>query len=558
MSGFANSITESGHYDSASYAAGEPITVRDEGGFWNGDTDVIVIGLGAAGASAAIEARAGGKQVMVLERFEGGGATALSGGIYYGGATEQLRAAGFADSVDEMYSYLKNEIDGAVQDTTLRDFCNSSAENLKWLEAQGVEFGCRVDEEKRSYPRVGYDLYYSGNERASSNKKLSKPAPRGHRVSGKGFTGGVLAEKLIQSAIAQGVDVRLQARVRRLIVGDSGEIVGAEALVIPSTSRAALRHKKLIRKVNKYQRFLPHIALNTLRQISKLEDAEGVLCRIKASKGVILATGSFAFNRAMINRYAPNYINAMPVGTVGCDGSGIRLGQSVGGAVSYMDRVSAWRSISPPSCFVKGIIVNREGRRFSAEDSYLGHIGRAIVEQQNDSAWIIIEKSELKQDYLETLPRVNSGWLSLGAAFLVNLIVNLKKSSSLEGLAKACGIDASGLVDTVAGYNKMVDVGIDEFEKASKYLKKIGSGSYYALSLSTKNPLLPCPSIPMGGLSIDEMTGSVLREDGSAIKGLYAAGRCAVGIPSGFYISGTAVADCVYSGRRAAKHICST
>ena len=558
MNSRAHAISENDYFDSASYVGGEAITELNEDGFWSEDTDILVIGLGAAGASAALEARAGGRRVTVLERFEGGGATALSGGIYYGGATEQLRAAGFADSADEMYSYLKKEIAGAIQDATLRDFCNSSAENLKWLETHGVEFGCRVDEEKRSYPRVGYDLYYSGNERASSNTKISKPAPRGHRVSGKGFTGGVLAKKLIQSALAKGISIKTQVRVTRLVVSESGAVVGVEALVIPEDSRAARLHRKLIRKINRYQRFIPGVALRTLKQISALEETEGVPYRIKARQGVILATGSFAFNRAMLSRYAPNYINAMPVGTVGCDGSGIRLGQSVGGAVSHMERVSAWRSIAPPTSFVKGVVVNAQGQRFVAEDIYLGHLGRLIVEQENDRAWVIIDKSGIKNAFIEALPRMNDNWLSFGAPLLLNLLLSLKKSSTLAGLAKTCGIDEMELVNTVHTYNKIVVTGVDPLEKSSKYLKKLQNPPYYALNLSTKNSLFPCPSIPMGGLKIDERTGAVLAEGGHSIKGLYAAGRCAVGIPSGFYVSGTSIADCVYSGRRAAKHICAS
>ncbi|MBU1833077.1 MAG: FAD-binding protein [Gammaproteobacteria bacterium] len=542
--------------DSASYVVNEPLLASDESGFWSEDTDVLVVGLGAAGASAALEACAQGKRVTVLERFDGGGATALSGGIYYGGATEHLRAAGFEDTPEQMYTYLHKEISGAVSDTTLRDFCARSAENLQWLESHGVEFGSRVDTCKRSYPRAGCDLYYSGNERAKSNAVLSTPAPRGHRVSGKGFTGSVLAEKLIKSATERGVVIKRQVRVTRLIVDKSGAVVGVEALAIPAGSKAARTHQKLIAKINRYQRFIPALAFGTLRRIAELEATEGVVCRISAQRGVILATGSFAFNRAMVNQYAAHYIDAIPIGTVGCDGSGIRLGQSVGGIVSHMDKVSAWRSLSPPLSFVSGIVVNKAGQRFVAEDVYLGHLGRLLVEQENDCAWLIADKSAIKNAYREAMPKLNDNWLSFGAPLLLNLLVNLKKSATLSGLALKCDIDEVGLGNTVATYNEIVTNGVDPFEKSSAYLQKFGAGPYYALNLSTKNKLFPCPSIPMGGLKVDEQSGGVLQNSGERIAGLYAVGRCAVGIPAGFYISGTSIADCIYSGRRAAKHAC--
>ncbi|MFT4920202.1 MAG: 3-oxo-5alpha-steroid 4-dehydrogenase [Zhongshania aliphaticivorans] len=544
--------------DSASYVANEPLLASDAADFWSDDTDVLVVGLGAAGASAALEARAQGKRVTVLERFEGGGATALSGGIYYGGATEHLQAAGFDDTPEQMYAYLHREIAGAVSDATLRDFCDNSSANLKWLESYGVAFGSRVDTAKRSYPRAGYDLYYSGNERANSNASVSTPAPRGHRVSGKGFTGSVLAAKLIQSAEHRGVIIKRQVRVTRLIVSSSGAVVGVEALAIPAASKAARIHQKLIAKINRYQRFIPALALATLQRIAELEASAGVIYRLRAHCGVILATGSFAFNRAMVNQYAANYIDAIPVGTVGCDGSGIRLGQSVGGAISHMDRVSAWRSLSPPISFVKGIVVNKAGQRFVAEDVYLGHLGRLLVEQEQDCAWLIVDKSAIKGAYREALPKLNDNWLSFGAPLLLNLLVNLKKSASLSGLAEKCAIDEAGLSTTVSAYNNIVAKELDPLEKSSAYLQKIESGPYYALNLSTKNKLFPCPSIPMGGLKVEEHSGAVLHENGRVIQGLYAVGRCAVGIPAGFYISGTSLADCVYSGRRAAKHACQS
>ena len=78
-------------------------------------------------------------------------------------------------------------------------------------------------------------------------------------------------------------------------------------------------------------------------------------------------------------------------------------------------------------------------------------------------------------------------------------------------------------------------------------------GPYYALDISLDSKTLPCAVITFGGLTVDEKTGQVMRDDGSGIPGLYAAGRTAVGIPSNHYVSGLAIADCVFSGRRAAR-----
>src|SRR5262245_66295155 len=103
--------------------------------------DVVVVGFGAAGACAAIEAATAGASVVVLDRFGGGGATALSGGVVYaGGGTPHQRAAGVDDTPGAMYDYLRTEVGDAVSPATLRDFCDGSTAMLEWLSELGVLF----------------------------------------------------------------------------------------------------------------------------------------------------------------------------------------------------------------------------------------------------------------------------------------------------------------------------------------------------------------------------------------------------------------------------------
>ena len=143
---------------------------------------VVVVGFGAAGACAAIEAADAGADVLVLDRFDGGGATALSGGVVYaGGGTAQQAKAGIADTPDAMYDYLTHEVGDAVMPQTLRDFCDGSADMLAWLEDKGVPFASTVCPYKTSYPTDRHYLYYSCSETL-----YDKPAPRGHRTAGRG------------------------------------------------------------------------------------------------------------------------------------------------------------------------------------------------------------------------------------------------------------------------------------------------------------------------------------------------------------------------------------
>jgi 3-oxo-5alpha-steroid 4-dehydrogenase len=521
---------------------------------WDDSADVLVVGFGGAGVSAALQAREQGADVLALERFEGGGATALCGGIYYGGATRHLREAGFEDTPEAMYRYLKLEIGDAVRDETLRRFCDQSNPNLEWLESHGVRFGSKAYVGKRSYPPAGHDLYFSGNERWGGHVDAPAPAPRGHKVVGPNFTGSVLFEHLRGAAMAKGVRLRRHCRVERLIVDAQGRVIGLEATQLPEDSEPRKRHRTLIRRVNAFLRFSEKQSLKTAERIERLED-QGVRVRIRAHRGVILSTGSFAFNREMVGRHAPAYAQAMPLGTLGCDGSGVALGQSVGADVSHMHMVSAWRSIVPPSSFLEGMVVNRQGQRFISEDIYLGHMGMHIAERQGGKAWVVVDRDMFRRAFRETLPSRGNSWFNFGMPLLINLLFNRRKGATIAELAGRCGIDPAGLQRTLNDYNEAARRGEDPLHKHRDYRRPLGEGPYYGIDISIANAKFPCPSIPMGGLRVDEDSGQVLRGDGSPIAGLYAAGRAAAGIPSGFYISGISVADCVFSGRRAARAV---
>src|SRR5690606_4889688 len=217
-----------------------PLRLRDVASF-DDEADVIVVGFGGAGACAALEARAAGADVLVLDRFDGGGATAISGGVFYaGGGTRVQREAKVEDSVEAMYEYLKLEVKGVVSDETLRDFCEQSSRNLEWLSSHGVPFEGSLCPVKTSYPTDDYYLYYSGNEGFAPYKDAAKPAPRGHRAKGKGLPGENFYAPLRESAIQKGVRVSFLTLVTRLVLDDEGEVVGVEAQVVEDRVAATL------------------------------------------------------------------------------------------------------------------------------------------------------------------------------------------------------------------------------------------------------------------------------------------------------------------------------
>jgi 3-oxo-5alpha-steroid 4-dehydrogenase len=135
-----------------------------------------------------------------------------------------------------------------------------------------------------------------------------------------------------------------------------------------------------------------------------------------------------------------------------------------------------------------------------------------------------------------------------------------RKAATLPGLARKLGISASGLSATVDAYNAAITSGgEDPAHKAPELCAPIVRPPFYGIDISVRPSLTyPVPGLTLGGLKVDGDTGLVIDEQGRQIPGLYAAGRTAVGICSHSYVSGLALADCVFSGRRAGEHAAAT
>ncbi|MGH8382853.1 FAD-binding protein [Pseudomonas sp.] len=522
---------------------------------WDEQAELLVVGFGGAGACAAIEAASHGLSVLALDRFDGGGATALSGGVVYaGGGTPYQQRAGYQDSVEAMFNYLRQEVGDAVGETTLRDFCERSREQLTWLERQGVTFEASVPPQKTSYPSDQYYLYYSGNEAVPAYAAHAAPAPRGHRAKGPGMSGASLFAPLRASALRQGVRLRSQCEVRQLVLDDSDRVLGVEAWQLAPGSRAARRHARLARWASAIHMYAPALAEQLRKRLRRIEQRHAVRTLIRASKGVLLSCGGFIFNRALVKHHAPQYLAGLPLGTTACDGSGIALGQSAGGALARMDKISAWRFINPPLAWARGMIVNGQGRRYCNEEVYGATLGHAMVEEQNGRAILILNRTLVR----EALSQVGPGkvWQFQRVPVLLNLLFNVRRSKSLETLAKRYGLPSDSLRQSVAAYSCAARGEMaDPLGKSPAMLSSLEAGPWYALDLSYDSRLFPCPAITLGGLRVNERSGQVLDLHGAPIAGLYSAGRSAVGIASNLYVSGLSLADCIYSGRRAAAHI---
>jgi len=460
---------------------------------WDGTADVVIVGLGAAGAAAAIEARRAGASVLVLERAEaGGGTSALAGGIiYYGGGTPLQTALGYEDSPDNMFKYLMASSGPAADEAKVRLFCDGSVELYDWTVKLGVPF------KESFYPGISLPLtddglLFSGSEQAHPFDKVATPAPRGHKPRAKGDGGGaLLMEKLIAGARSEGAEIITGVIAEELIQRASGEVVGVMTYI------------------------------------------DGVEHNYLAKKGVVLAAGGFCRNRDMMERYAPIYLGCdTPIGVAGDDGRGIRMGMGAGGDAVRMDSGFCAMPFHPPDKLIQGILVNRHGQRFINEDRYYGDTGNVIVREQHGGAILIVDK-DCDVDSKYARPK------------------DVAKTRSIKEMEERLGLPAPALQNTVELYNRYAAKGEDPlFHKAKKFVKPLDRPPFRALDCSTDAAYYPY--FTLGGLHTSP-GGEVLNAGGRPIQGLYAAGRTTSGVAALGYSSGISIADALFFGRLAGK-----
>ncbi len=549
----------------------DPLVIADPEQFtWDETADLVVVGLGGAGVAAALEGLERGLKVTAVDRYEGGGSTAANGGIFYaGGGTKIQKEAGEDDSPEEMYKYLKIEVGDVVSDETLRKFVEESVETVDWILANGGKLNSKVWKKKASYPPLAYFLYHPDNSLVASYVARAKPAARGHRAhisNGKKAWGvGIgIWGPLRDSAMAKGLKFHRYSEARQLARDSTGRVIGVKILSIPAGSSAAAKFGSFIKTADWLLAMLPPtlpfaaitIGLGSwyLKRAAKIEAENRQERWIRAKEGVLLSTGGFIMNNTMVRHFAPTYATGMPNGTLGDQGQGIMMGAGAGGQLALMDKISAWRFINPPKAWSDAIVVNAQGKRMIDETVYGASLGEQIGDHNGGVGYIIYDKNLRKQAFKQALdPLIVPFQRDIT---ILNLLFNYKKADTIDALAHKAGIDALGLIGTVAAYNRAArGEQPDPFGKQTTDMVPIVAPPFYAMDISINSRFLPLPVITFGGLRIEERSGLVLDETGQTIPGLYAAGRTAVGVASNTYVSGLSFADCVFSGRRVARHV---
>ncbi|HKY91884.1 MAG TPA: FAD-dependent oxidoreductase [Nevskiaceae bacterium] len=467
---------------------------------WDHEAEVVVVGFGAAGACAAIEAAQAGARVILLECTSGnGGTSALSGGeIYLGGngGTPIQRAAGFTDATEDLYQYLLMVGGPNADAARCRAYAENSLAHYEWLVQQGVVYKNSFIPERIVEPMTDDCLIWSGSEEAWPFVEKAKPCPRGHTPQFMGMGAGrMLMDVLAARVTALGVDVRYDHRVQALATGADGRVEG------------------LVARVDNEPR------------------------TFRATRGVILCAGGFVMNRDMVRRHCPLLLRSEhPIGTVD-DGSGILLGQSVGGNAINMAEGFTTLPWYPPETLIRGIFVNEAGQRFINEDCYHGRVSHHCLQQAGNRIFLLQDGETYAEPAFGQFAKI--GIAATGETW--------------DEVERELDLPEGALVTTLEVYNRHAAQGSDPlFRKARKWIKPLTVPPFVALDCRIDATFFS--SFTLGGLDTLP-TGEVLRADKTPVAGLYAAGRTACGLPrwGEAYSSGLSLADATYFGRQAGR-----
>ena len=189
---------------------------------WDDEVDVVVVGLGCAGASAAIEASEAGAEVLVLEAAAmGGGTSAMSGGlIYLGGGTPIQEACGYTDTAEDMERFLTAACGPDAPADKIAAYCQGSVDHYHWLVDHGVPFEARFHPEPSREPPDDSGLVFSGGEDSWPFTEIAPAVPRGHHPKFPDAAGGFLMQRLIEAVGQTAARVQTDAVVERLVVAE--------------------------------------------------------------------------------------------------------------------------------------------------------------------------------------------------------------------------------------------------------------------------------------------------------------------------------------------------
>lgn len=406
---------------------------------WDMETDVLVLGFGAAGATAAVTAFDAGSDVLILEKMPfPGGNTAVCGGAIYGTGTDIQKALGYNDSPEQFIKYYSQIKPGMNFPEFIELLAHESADAVQFV----IDNGAKIPL-KEGTPGItmgGFERNYA---------HVTPPMPRSHWVEG----GGKGLFQAFYNAVKDrsGIKVSLSTAAERLIQDPQTErIIGVQA-----------------KKGNK-------------------------TIYVKARKGVVLATGGYSQNKEMLTQFVPggnNYKGAK--GSPAVVGDGMKMAQEVGADLWAMHEALESMGIAgyPNTYFTPfmeyTLIVNNNGVRYISEGAWTEPISEATIQQPNGEGYLIWDDALNSRSEFST---------TIGSVVPAERVV---KANSIKELAEKLGLPVDAVQKTVAEYNGFCKTGVDPMGKTPAELFALDKAPFYAIKSD------PLPVMSTGGVLTD-------------------------------------------------------
>ena len=481
------------------------------------DADVVVVGAGGAGMTAAITAAAEGKSVVILESqsMVGGNSVRATGGMNAGKTVYQDENE-FGESAG-VEKTLKTAAEKYADNETITALAKTVSE--QWAAYQANPTG-----------------YFDSVELMELDTM----------IGGKGINDPELVETLCANS-ADAIDwldehgITLHnvssfggASVKRIHrpVNDEGKVVSVGSYMIP------------LLEENCEKAGVKMMLDTTATEI--LTDANGAAVGVKATgstgetvtvnaKAVVLATGGFGANLDMVVKYKPELKGFMTTNAAGIQGQGIEMAEAIGAATVDMDQIQIHPTVeaNTAALITEGlrgdgaVLINAEGKRFIDEVGTRDVVSAAEIAQTGSYSWLVVDQamvdnSSVIQGYIK------KGYTVTGATY--------------EELAKAMGVDEAALAETMNNWNGYVEAKNDPDFGRTSFANPLNTAPYYAIKVTAG------VHHTMGGLKINPNT-EVLNENGEVIPGLFAAGEVTGGVHGANRLGGNAVADFTVFGR---------
>jgi 3-oxosteroid 1-dehydrogenase len=528
-----------------------------DGARWDHETDLLVVGSGSAGLTAAVVAACEGLEALVIEKTAFyGGTTAFSGGVAWVPNNALMKAEGIDDTPEGALTYLRHNIGNRVAEAKLRAFVDNAPRMADYLSSRGlVRFNILRDfPDYRPETPGGCKGGRSIDPKVISGRKL-KDYDR-LRQRGTGVPGGIVGSvtELRRLAFARSNPAGLLDVWTMFPRNLWNRLASRRHL---SSGRALVAWLRLAMQERGVPLWLDTGLDELIEEGGTVIGARvtrgGRPLAVRARRGVVIAAGGFEHNPAMREQFfggkasAEWSTGAYTSGSPGNTGDGIRAGEAVGAAIDLMDDMWWMPSSTPPGqaptihVFERAlphlVIVNARGRRFANEAKPYNELGRIMFEDDAPPAFMVFDQDYRSKYALGTmLPGITpERYVEAGY---------IRRAGSLAELAGQAGIDAAGLEATAARFNEMAAKGRDEdFHKGESAfdlyagdpthrpnpcLGPIARPPFYALEIK------PGDLGTKGGLLTNERA-QVLRGDGTVVAGLYAAGNSSASVMGNFY-----------------------